>query len=205
MGGTTRSTAGKRTDCPAVVCGERNQDQELLLPTAKGPGTVYPVCTRRRSADCTAATKCRYPDREERSAYLTADQYYAGYTAGIGECAMLNDLPAGQQVYLITGYTDLRRSIDGLASIIQGQLNLDPFSTALFLFCGRRRDRIKCLLWESDGFLLLYKRLDNGCFQWPRSEMEAKLLTPQQVRWLLEGLKIEQPKAIREGKPGALY
>ena len=62
---------------------------------------------------------------------------------------MLNDLPAGQQVYLITGYTDLRRSIDGLASIIQGQLNLDPFSTALFLFCGRRRDRIKCLLWES--------------------------------------------------------
>ena len=48
---------------------------------------------------------------------------------------MLNDLPAGQQVYLITGYTDLRRSIDGLASIIQGQLNLDPFSTALFLFC----------------------------------------------------------------------
>ena len=108
---------------------------------------------------------------------------------------MLNDLPAGQQVYLITGYTDLRRSIDGLASIIQGQLNLDPFSTALFLFCGRRRDRIKGLLWESDGFLLLYKRLDNGCFQWPRSEMEAKLLTPQQVRWLLEGLKIEQPKA----------
>ena len=52
---------------------------------------------------------------------------------------------------------------------------------------------------------LLYKRLDNGCFQWPRSEMEAKLLTQQQVRWLLEGLKIEQPKAIREGKPGALY
>ena len=118
---------------------------------------------------------------------------------------MLNDLPAGQQVYLITGYTDLRRSIDGLASIIQGQLNLDPFSTALFLFCGRRRDRIKGLLWECDGFLLFYKRLDNGCFQWPRSEMEAKLLTPQQVRWLLEGLKIEQPKAIREGKPDALY
>ena len=205
MGGTTRSTAGKRTDRPAVVRGERNQDQELLLPTAKGPGTVYPVCTRRRSADGTAAAKCRYPDREERSAYLAADQYHTGYAAGIGERTMLNDLPAGQQVYLITGYTDLRRSIDGLASIIQGQLNLDPFSTALFLFCGRRRDRIKGLLWESDGFLLVYKRLDNGCFQWPRSEMEAKLLTPQQIRWLLEGLKTESPMAICEGKPGALY
>ncbi|MBO5319184.1 MAG: IS66 family insertion sequence element accessory protein TnpB [Ruminococcus sp.] len=75
---------------------------------------------------------------------------------------MLRDLTAGTQVYLVTGYTDLRRSIDGLAEIVQGQLHLDPFSKALFLFCGRRRDRIKGLLWEGDGFLLLYKRLDNG-------------------------------------------
>ena len=118
---------------------------------------------------------------------------------------MLNDLSAGQQVYLDTGYTDLRRSIDGLAMIVQGQLELDPFSSALFLFCGRRCDRIKGLLWEGDGFLLLYKRLDNGRFQWLRNETEAKLLTPQQTRWLLEGLMIEQPTAIREGKPGALY
>ena len=75
---------------------------------------------------------------------------------------MLRDLTAGTQVYLVTGYTDLRRSIDGLAEIVQGQLHLDPFSKALLLFCGRRRDRIKGLLWEGDGFLLLYKRLDNG-------------------------------------------
>ena len=118
---------------------------------------------------------------------------------------MLNDLATDAQVYLVTGYTDLRRGIDGLATIVQAQLRLDPFSKALFLFCGRRCDRIKGLLWEGDGFLLLYKRLDNGRFQWPRSETEALLLTPQQIRWLLEGLKIEQPKAIREGKPGALY
>ena len=118
---------------------------------------------------------------------------------------MLNDLGTDVQVYLVTGYTDLRRGIDGLATIVQAQLELDPFSKALFLFCGRRCDRIKGLLWEGDGFLLLYKRLDNGRFQWPRSENEALLLTSQQIRWLLEGLKIEQPKAIREGKPGALY
>ena len=62
MGGTTRSTAGKRTDRPAVVRGERNQDQEFLLPAAQSPGTVYPVCTGSRPADGTAAAKCRYPD-----------------------------------------------------------------------------------------------------------------------------------------------
>ena len=118
---------------------------------------------------------------------------------------MLNDLAVDNQVYLVTGYTDLRRSIDGLAAIIQAQLQLDPYSAALFLFCGRRCDRIKGLLWEVDGFLLLYKRLDNGQFQWQRNEIEALLLTPQQRRWLLEGLKIEQPKAIREWKPSAFY
>lgn len=118
---------------------------------------------------------------------------------------MLSDLTDNVPVYLVTGYTDLRRSIDGLAIIVQAQLRLDPFSKALLLFCGRRCDRIKGLLWEGDGFLLLYKRLDNGRFQWPRNETEALLLSMQQKRWLLEGLKIEQPKAIREGKPGALY
>lgn len=118
---------------------------------------------------------------------------------------MLSDLLAMSQPYLVTGYTDLRRGIDGLAGITQGKLNLDPYSSAVFLFCGRRRDRIKGLLWEGDGFLLLYKRLDNGVFRWPRNETEALLLTEQQVRWLMEGLEIEQPKAIKPGKPGLFY
>ena len=71
---------------------------------------------------------------------------------------MLKEYAAGTQVYLVTGYTDLRCGIDGLAAIVQGRLSLDPYSQALFLFCGRRRDRLKALLWEGDGFLLLYKR-----------------------------------------------
>lgn len=118
---------------------------------------------------------------------------------------MLNELAMGIQVYLVTGYTDLRKSMYGLAVIVQGHLKMDPYSKALFLFCGRRCDRIKGLLWEGDGFLMLYKRLDNGRFQWPRNELEARKLTPQQTRWLLEGLSIKQPKAIQAGICGVLY
>ena len=118
---------------------------------------------------------------------------------------MLKEVAAVSKVYLVTGYTDLRLGIDGLAVLIQGKLKLDPYSRAVFLFCGRRRDRIKALVWEGDGFLLLYKRLDNGCFRWPRNESEAKLLTAQEVRWLFEGLEIEQPKAIKPGRQGIVY
>ena len=103
---------------------------------------------------------------------------------------MLNDLAADAQVYLVTGYTDLRRGIDGLATIVQAQLRLDPFSKALFLFCGRRCDRIKGLLWEGDGFLLLYKRLDNGRFQWPRTPQEALCITQEQFDWLMHGMAV---------------
>ena len=101
------------------------------------------------------------------------------------------------EVYIALGYTDLRRGIDGLAAIVQERFELDPFTNTLFLFCGRRKDRIKGLLWEGNGFLLLYKRLEAGSFQWPRTGEEARQLTPQQYRWLMEGLSIDQPKAHR--------
>ena len=101
------------------------------------------------------------------------------------------------EVYIALGYTDLRRGIYGLAAIVQESFALDPFTNTLFLFCGRRKDRIKGLLWEGNGFLLLYKRLEAGSFQWPRTGEEARQLTPQQYRWLMEGLSIDQPKAHR--------
>ena len=108
---------------------------------------------------------------------------------------MLNDFKCACPVYIACGYTDLRRGIDGLAGIVQAQFQMNPFQEVLFLFCGRRRDRLKALYWEGDGFLLLYKRLENGSFQWPHSTDEVRAMTPQQYRWLMEGLSIEQPKA----------
>ena len=112
-----------------------------------------------------------------------------------GSKVMLNDFNCSCPVYIACGYTDLRRGIDGLANLVKTQFQMDPFQRALFLFCGRRRDRIKALYWEGDGFLLLYKRLESGSFQWPRSTEGVQALTPQQYRWLMEGLKTEQPKA----------
>ena len=91
---------------------------------------------------------------------------------------MLNDFTGADQVYIACGYTDLRKGIDGLVRLVQQQFELDPFTNTLFLFCGRRRDRITGLYWEKDGFILLYKRLEIGAYQWPRSESEVMLLLP---------------------------
>ena len=102
-----------------------------------------------------------------------------------------------EHVYIACGYTDLRRGIDGLAGIVQQTFQLDPFSSSLFLFCGRRSDRFKALYWDADDFVLLYKRLEKGRYQWPRTEGEARELSLQELRWLMEGLSIYQPKAHR--------
>lgn len=111
---------------------------------------------------------------------------------------MLNDTSGFEKVYIACGYSDLRRGIDGFASMIQQQFKLDPFRTGmLFLFCGRKTDRIKGLLWEGDGFLLLYKRLETEKFQWPRNEEKVRAISSQQYKWLMEGLSIEQDKAIK--------
>ncbi len=110
---------------------------------------------------------------------------------------MLKELSVAN-IYIVCGHTDMRKSIDGLAAIIQDQFKLDLFSDSLFLFCGRRRDRLKALLWEGDGFVLLYKRLETGRFNWPRNKQEVRNLSREQFIWLMQGLSIDQPKAIKK-------
>lgn len=114
---------------------------------------------------------------------------------------MLNDAYGFDKIYIASGFTDLRRGIDGLAGMIQQEFELDPFQNVLFLFCGKRTDRIKGIIWEGDGFVLLYKRLESGRYQWPRNEQEAQSITPTQFRWLMEGLAIDQPKAVKKIYP----
>lgn len=115
---------------------------------------------------------------------------------------MFNDAAGFDRVFIACGYTDLRYGIDGLSTIVQNTFHLNPFSSGtLFLFCGRKSDRIKGLLWEEDGFLLLYKRLEKSRFQWPRTPEQVQEMTPQQFRWLMEGLSINQKKAIQKARP----
>ena len=80
---------------------------------------------------------------------------------------MLGDLSGVAKIYLVSGYTDMRRSIDSLMAIVRDTYELDPYSNSLFLFCGKRWDRLKALRFDKDDFVLLYKRLDSGRFQWP--------------------------------------
>ena len=111
---------------------------------------------------------------------------------------MLGDITSVDTIYIVCGFTDMRKSIDGLCAIIEDKLKMDPQANCLFLFCGRRRDRIKAILHEGDGFVLLYKRLTgSGCYKWPRNESEVKNLTWREFNWLMQGLEIEQPKAIK--------
>lgn len=112
---------------------------------------------------------------------------------------MLNDAICFKQIYIVCGYTDMRYGIDSLAAIIKSKLVRDPcVPDTLYLFCGRKTDRIKGLVWERDGFLLLYKRLEKGNFMWPRTESEVRALTGQQFRWLMEGLTISPKKTVQE-------
>jgi transposase len=111
---------------------------------------------------------------------------------------MLADFSSVSQIYIACGHTDLRKSIDGLAAIVQQNFKMNPFQNTLFLFSGRRKDRLKALLWEGDGFVLLYKRLESGRFQWPSSPEEVRTLSSQEFRWLMEGLSIDQPKAVKK-------
>ncbi len=106
---------------------------------------------------------------------------------------------------VICGYTDLRKGITGLAQMIEGNFRLNPFEEkVLFLFCGRRGDRIKALLWEGNGFLLLYKRWENGSLSWPRTPNEVAEISKHEFRLLLQGLNPVHPK-VRNIQPQTTF
>lgn len=102
-----------------------------------------------------------------------------------------------RKVYLACGFTDMRKQINGLAALVQYQFELDPFSTALFVFCNRKREKLKILQWDQAGFWLHYRRLEKGKFQWPEKVTKpgAVCISQRELNWLLDGLSLYQRNA----------
>lgn len=99
---------------------------------------------------------------------------------------------SGKPCYLACGATDMRKSINGLAAIVEGSFKLDPFCGASFVFCNRNRDRLKILEWDGDGFWLYFKRLEKGHFRWPGEGETATMdLSGEELSILLGGAKVE--------------
>lgn len=99
----------------------------------------------------------------------------------------------------------MRKSIDGLSILVSEILELDPLSGHLFVFCNRKRNIVKILYWERNGFCLWHKRLEKDFFKWPKSTTEVMDISGQELSWLLDGLSIHQKKAHKSLKYSAVF
>ncbi len=112
-------------------------------------------------------------------------------------------LPGGTRIWLVAGATDMRKGFDGLSALVQTALRDDPFSGQLFVFRGRRGDRVKVLWWDGQGLCLYYKRLERGRFVWPRAQDGVVHLTPAQLSMLLEGIDWRRPQRTERPRHAA--
>lgn len=112
---------------------------------------------------------------------------------------MFSDLSKAN-INIICGRTDLRKG-----ALVTEECQMDVFDNALFIFCGTRKDRFKALYWTKSGFLLLYKRFENGYMQWPRDRSEIRRLNYRQMSRLVSGLAIEERRTIQAMTPGHVY
>jgi transposase len=101
-------------------------------------------------------------------------------------------VPAKVRVFLCTRATDMRKSFDGLHGLVLEVLRQDPLSGDLFVFLNRRRDRVKLLIWEGDGMLIVYKRLERGTFALPEGRGDSLVLSSAQLSLLLGGIDLKQ-------------
>lgn len=109
--------------------------------------------------------------------------------------------PSGVRVLVATKPVDFRKGIDGLAALVQEQLRLDPYAGTVFVFRAKRADRIKLLVWDGSGLVLVYKRLESSRFQWPKVDDGVMRLSPAQLSALLEGLDWRRVHARRVARP----
>lgn len=98
-----------------------------------------------------------------------------------------------QDIYVYLQPVDFRKSIDGLAAIVEMELQRDPFASSLFVFTNRQQNKVKLLYWERNGFVLWYKRLEKQRFQWPAiCATETRSISQEQLSWLLDGIDLDR-------------
>jgi transposase len=102
-------------------------------------------------------------------------------------------MPAGTQIWVAAGVTDMRKGFDGLAAQVQSALAESPFCGHVFVFRGRAGDRVKVLWWDGTGLCLFAKRLERGRFVWPQAQGGSVLLSAAQLSMLLEGIDWRRP------------
>ncbi len=101
---------------------------------------------------------------------------------------MIPQPPQDTRIFIRPGATDMRKAINGLAGIVQNEFDMNPYDNSIFAFSNKRADRIKILYWDRNGFCLWHKRLEKDRFPWPKNENQVLELTPEQLRWLLNGI-----------------
>ncbi|EHQ04722.1 IS66 Orf2 family protein [Leptonema illini DSM 21528] len=101
---------------------------------------------------------------------------------------MIPTLSQSVRIFLRPGATDMRKSINGLGGIVQNDLRLNPYEQSLFVFGNRRKDLVKILYWDRNGFCLWQKRLERDRFPWPQDEQAVMEITSDQLNWLLNGI-----------------
>lgn len=101
----------------------------------------------------------------------------------------------GVRVYLAMGATDMRKSINGLSALVSHSFGMNPLSGHLFVFANRKKNMVKILYWDRNGFCLWHKRLEKDRFTWPDSDEKAMAIRSRELMWLLEGLDIQHVKA----------
>ena len=115
---------------------------------------------------------------------------------------MINDLLKNvNKIYIAYGVTDFRKQISSLCSIVRDTFKLNPYDSSAYLFCNKKRNSIRVLCYDKNGFILAQKTLlesNRMKFQWPRNSQELKSITKQQLNWLLSGLKLEQKTSFKD-------